>query len=235
MEWINLSHFSHFHFIRPGWLFSYVFVFLIFRVLIHRDDSLAGWRNVMSTEVLNSLTVAGNNNNWFSPMRLAWLIALCLPIILAGPTWKQQPSPFIEDQAVLIIAPLLASSPVPGTLLLLTDAAKPQSHSFYADYFSNQSHQLLIWGIGRNKAPEGSNIIPMQTSQLEDLSHAGNGRFVSISHDDSDVQKITRHIKNNLVVVENESRPWHDSGYLLTWLVALLFLTWFRKGWTLQW
>ena len=94
---------------------------------------------------------------------------------------------------------------------------------------------MLIWGFGESQAPEGSDIIAMQQAQLESLSRAANGRFMEMSHDKSDVEAMGRYIKHNLVVVEDESRPWVDAGYPLVWLIAVLFLVWFLKGWTLQW
>ena len=320
MDWLISGSLVHFHFLRPYWLASYIVVWGIFRILTRRDDSLAPWQGVMSATILQHLTVAGNTQRWFSPMRLSKVIACLLPLVLAGPTWQQQPSPFTEDQAVLVIAldvsqtmdqtdtqpsrlirakqkilellaqrgdaytalvaysgsahvvmplskdnamirhfldaldhsimpvsgkrteallpiltPLLANTAVPGTVMLLTDGVKPDAQTALAEFFAVQSHQLLVWGFGESQAPAGSDIIAMQQAQLESLSRAANGRFIKMSHDKSDVEAMGRYIKHNLVVVEDESRPWVDAGYPLVWLIAVLFLVWFRKGWTLQW
>ena len=56
-----------------------------------------------------------------------------------------------------------------------------------------------------------------------------------MSNDDSDVKRVNTYIKHNLVIVDDNSRPWHDSGYPMIFVVAGIFLFWLRKGWTLQW
>jgi Ca-activated chloride channel family protein len=75
----------------------------------------------------------------------------------------------------------------------------------------------------------------MQLGQLKNLASESNARLVLMTHDKQDISKIDHYIENNLVVVDDESRPWHDAGYPLVFLVAILFLMWFRRGWTLQW
>lgn len=71
-----------------------------------------------------------------------------------------------------------------------------------AEFFTVQSHQWLIWGVGESQAPAGSDIIAMQQAQLESLSRAANGRFMKMSHDKSDVEAMGRYIKNNLALIQ---------------------------------
>ena len=99
----------------------------------------------------------------------------------------------------------------------------------------------IVWGVGQVDASESTNednnesIIPLQHSQLTALSTQSRGRLVLITHDKQDVNQVNQYIENNLVVVEDESRPWHDASYPLVFVIAALFLFWFRRGWTLQW
>ena len=94
-----------------------------------------------------------------------------------------------------------------------------------------------MWAIGKkaSQVEASSNIIPMQYEQLSTLADQSHGRLVTMTIDDQDVSKVNQFIKHNLIIIEDESRPWLDSGYLLTFVIAFLFLFWFRKGWTLQW
>jgi len=321
-----ISQLPHFHFLRPFWFVTFVAMFFILKFFAQRDDSLALWRKVMSPLMLKTLTVEGNTNHWLSPRKLSLLTSLPLCLVLMGPTWQQQPSPFSENNAPLVIAldvsqsmeqadiqpsrllrakqkilqllemrgdtktaliafagsahvvmpitndkrmiqhfldslsrkimpvsgklvesvlpiteNLLASSTVPGTLLVITDGASKQSSEQFSDYFQDkgalQSHQLIVWAIGKeaDELDPNSNIIPMQYQQLNTLAKAGNGRLVSMTIDEQDINQVNRYIEHNLVVIDDKSRPWLDSGYPLTFVVALLFLFWFRKGWTLQW
>ncbi|PKG81674.1 hypothetical protein CXF85_17015 [Colwellia sp. 75C3] len=326
----NISQFfasmQHFHFLRPYWLLAFIIIVYIIRAFSLRDDNLAQWRSLMSAEILSSLTVNGNNNNWLSPQKMSIILAIPLCIVLMGPTWQQQPSPFSENNAALIIAldvsqtmeqgdvqpsrllrakqkiiellelrgdsktalvafagsahivmpitndremirhfldaldekvmpvsgklpetilplvdKLLATTSVPGTVLLVGDGATSNTVSAFQDFFDKKSAQLLIWGIGKSaqsaQEPDtiSTDIIPLQLEQLKALTNESNGRLILMSNDDSDVKRVNNYIKHNLVIVDDNSRPWHDSGYPMVFVVAGIFLFWFRKGWTLQW
>jgi len=101
---IDFSQFQHFHFLRPMWALAFLAFILILRLFSQRKDTLVIWRKVMSSQILEQLTVKGNSNNWLSPQKLSLLISIPLCIVLMGPTWQQQPSPFSENDAVLVIA-----------------------------------------------------------------------------------------------------------------------------------
>ncbi len=317
---------QHFHFLRPYWLLAFIIIVYIIRAFSLRDDSLAQWRSLMSAQVLSHLTVSGNNNNWLSPQKMSLILAVPLCIVLMGPTWQQQPSPFSENNAPLIIAldvsktmeqgdvqpsrllrakqkiiellelrgdsktaliafagsahvvmpitndremirhfldaldekvmpvagklpetiiplvdNLLATSNVPGTVLLIGDGATSNTVNSFKTFFNKQGAQLLVWGIGKSAQSEEesatltADIIPLQLEQLKALTSESNGRLILMSNDNSDVNRVNNYIKHNLVIVDDNSRPWHDSGYPMVFVVAGIFLFWFRKGWTLQW
>jgi len=321
---IDLNSLQHFHFLRPYWLIAFVLFVFILRFFSRRDDTLAVWRKFMSTKILNQLTVTGNNSNWFSPQKLSLLLTVPLCLVLMGPTWQQQSSPFSENNAALIIAldvsetmeqndvqpsrllrakqkilqlielrgdtktaliafegsahivipitddremvrhfldvltpnlmpvkgklpesilplakTLLASTNVPGTVLLIGDGATSESVHDFTNFFDNQNHQLIVWAMGKvpnSNQPDNKNaLIPMQLSQLKTLADAGNGRLVTMTHNSEDIIDVNKYIENNLVIVDDESRPWYDSGYPLVFAIAFIILFWFRRGWTLQW
>jgi len=314
-----LSSMQHFHFLRPYWLLSFIVIVYIIKAFSLRDDSLVQWRNLMSAEVLSHLTVIGNNNNWLSPQKMTLILAVPLCLVLMGPTWQQQPSPFSENNAPLIIAldvsktmeqgdvqpsrllrakqkiiellelrgdsktaliafagsahivmpitndremirhfldalsekvmpvsgklpesilplaeTLLANSTVPGTVLLVGDGATSNTVTAFKAFFSTQSAQLIVWGIG-STSPIDSDIIPIQLEQLNALTSESHGRLLTMTNDNSDVKQVNTYIKHNMVIVDDNATPWHDSGYPFVFIVAIIFLFWFRKGWTLQW
>lgn len=320
---IDLLSFQHFHFLRPYWLIIFVIMVLVIRAFISRDDTLALWRNVMSEEILKSLTIKGNSQHWLSPKRISLLLLVPIVILLIGPTWKQQPSPFSENKAVLVIAldvsetmlqsdvqpsrllrakqkilelleirgdtntaliayagsahvvmpvtndrqmishfldvlepkimpksgklpqtilplvkQLIEPSGVPGTLLLMGDGATSETTEKFNDFFATYNNQLIVWAFGNDKETineQSSSIIPLQLKQLEDLTDASHGRLVRMTNDKEDLVHVNRYIEHNLIVVDDKSRPWYDSGYPMIFIIALLYLFWFRKGWTLQW
>jgi len=322
----NIIQLQHFHFLRPYWLLVLVALFFILRVFSQRDDTLSLWRKVMSEKILNTLTVHGNTSSWLSPQKLSFIISLPLCLVLMGPTWQQQPSPFSENNAALVIAldvsqtmeqsdvqpnrllrakqkilqllkvrgdtktalvafsgsahvvmpitndqqmirhfldslsrkimpvegklpqsvlpitkQLLSASSVPGTLLIVGDGASSETSLQFSKYFQANGalshHQLIVWAIGKqsNQLEADNTIIPMQYEQLSALANQSNGRLVTMTVDEQDIAQVNRYIEHNLVIIDDESRPWLDSGYPLTFIIALLFLFWFRKGWTLQW
>jgi len=325
-NFFNIAELQHFHFLRPYWLLAIVAIFFILRLFGQRDDTLALWRKVMSPQMLKTLTVQGNTSRLLSPHRLSFIISLPLCLVLMGPTWQQQPSPFSENNAALVIAldvsktmeqgdiqpsrllrakqkilqllkvrgdtktalvafagsahvvmpitndqqmiqhfldslslklmpidgklpqsvlpvaeRLLSTSSVPGTLLIIGDGASSETSEQFGSYFQADGalsdHQLIVWAIGKkaNQLAENNTIIPMQYEQLNAVASQSNGRLVTMTMDEQDIAQVNRYIEHNLVIVEDKSRPWLDSGYPLTFVIALLFLFWFRKGWTLQW
>jgi Ca-activated chloride channel family protein len=320
------ANLQHFHFLRPYWLLAFAVTFYIIRAFSLRDDSLAQWRSLMSTQMLAHLTVSGNNNNWLSPQKMSLILSIPLCIVLMGPTWQQQDSPFSENNAPLIIAldvsktmeqgdvqpsrllrakqkiiellelrgdsktaliafagsahvvmpitndremirhfldaldekvmpvsgklpeniiplvdNLLSTTKIPGTVLLVGDGATSNTVSEFKDFFESKSVQLLVWAIGQSEQLETDNaesavdIIPLQLEQLKALTKNTNGRLITMTNDNSDVSRVNNYIKHNIVIVDDNSRPWQDSGYPFVFIVAGIFLFWFRKGWTLQW
>ncbi|TKB45889.1 VWA domain-containing protein [Thalassotalea mangrovi] len=319
IDWASLQHF---HFIRPEYLLLFLVLFALFLSFRKTDDSLRFWQQVMSSEMLEHLTVKGNNVTWFSPSRLM-PVAGCLAIIVAaGPTVTQQPSPFQQDQAALVIAldvtptmqqsdlapsrllrakqklqdlltlrgdsataliayagsahvvmpltrdsnmikqfikplspaimprsgkiaqnilppasQLLSETQVPGTILLVTDGVSSDAEQDFQTFFASHQHQLLIWAIGdkKVKARPGADFLPLQLDSLQQLSKVSHGRMVLFDHSKDDVRAINDYINNNLMIIQDGSRPWLDAGYPLVFAVAFLYLFWFRRGWTLQW
>jgi Ca-activated chloride channel family protein len=147
----------------------------------------------------------------------------------------------IPESVLPITEALLSSFSVPGTLLMIGDGASIETSAEFGRYFQKDGslsrHQLLVWGIGQKESQltVGSSIIPMQYEQLNTLAKQSNGRFIPMTFDQQDVTQVERYIEYNLVIVDDKARPWLDSGYPLTFFIAILFLFWFRKGWTLQW
>jgi Ca-activated chloride channel family protein len=116
---------------------------------------------------------------------------------------------------------------------MFTDGLGADSEQAFEDYFATRPHQLLVEGVG--SASEAPGIAPLEQQSLEALAAAAGGDYVSLTVDDADVRKINRRIDSHYVVVEDSALPWLDSGYPLIFPAMILFLMWFRKGWTLTW
>jgi Ca-activated chloride channel family protein len=137
------------------------------------------------------------------------------------------------EYALPLVDEVLRDTSAPATVLLFTDGLGGDSDSAFADYFDQRAHQLLVVGVGTVDDEEG--LIPLESKALERLAKDTGGRYTELSVDDSDVRRLSRRIDSHYVVVEDSALPWLDSGYPLIFPAMLLFLMWFRKGWTLTW
>src|SRR5262249_4015088 len=93
-----------FHLLRPWWLLALVPTALVLALILRRDRPEVQWGGVIAPHLLKHLIVTPQGR-W--RIRPVWLVgaALALPIVgLAGPTWRREPPPFVEDKAPLMIA-----------------------------------------------------------------------------------------------------------------------------------
>ena len=316
---LALAELRHFHFLRPWWLLALLPGLLAIRFLWTAQDPAAQWRGTIAPHILKAIRVRGGTSAWLNPVRLSLVALPVMVIAVAGPSWERRPSPFIEDQAALVIAldvsstmdqqdvqpsrlerakqkihdlldlrggartglivyagtahsviplsndpditlnlldaidtammprpgkvpertldvadAMFAETPAPGTLLLIGDGVGPNSRDVFADYFTNQNHQLLILGVGLEE-PEVDGALPLERAALTDLARASGGFYQDLTLDRTDVARLNRRADSFFATADDDTRPWVDAGYYLLFPAALLFLAWFRKGWTLHW
>lgn len=135
---------------------------------------------------------------------------------------------------------LLQTTQVSGSLVIVGDGATDETIASFSRYFNNKQHQLIVWAMGKpvqtlDSAKKSPEIIPMQLTKLAELAENSNGTLVVMSHDKKDVNRVNKLVTNNLILSDDNSQPWYDAGYPLVFLIAAVFLFWFRRGWTLQW
>ncbi|HJS61819.1 MAG TPA: VWA domain-containing protein [Pseudolabrys sp.] len=93
-----------FHFLRPWWLLALVPTGLILALISRRDSVDLQWRGVIAPSLLKHMIVTPQRRWHIKP---SYLIALALglgAVALAGPTWRRELPPFVEDKAPLMIA-----------------------------------------------------------------------------------------------------------------------------------
>lgn len=107
MSWIE-----NFHFLRPAWLLAAPVIVIVWRLARKSQDPLRGWRLAMDADLLDAATVGRSDPSWraWAPL-LTWLLAV---VAIAGPTWRSEPSPFMDD-------------PVPVMLVLRADETMNQT------------------------------------------------------------------------------------------------------------
>lgn len=93
-----------FHLLRPWWLAAFVPMLSILWLIVRRERRDLQWSGAISPHLLKHMIVTPQRR-W--RIRPAYLVAssLCLGIVaLAGPTWRRELPPFVEDKAPLMIA-----------------------------------------------------------------------------------------------------------------------------------
>ncbi|MCB1703511.1 MAG: VWA domain-containing protein [Halioglobus sp.] len=137
------------------------------------------------------------------------------------------------EYSLPLIDEILRDSQAPATVVMFTDGLGADSEQAFADYFATRPHQLLVEGVGSETETPG--VAPLERKSLEALASAVQGHYIPLTVDDTDVRQINRRVDSHYVVVEDSALPWLDSGYPLVFPAMVLFLMWFRKGWTLTW
>lgn len=96
------SFLENFHFLRPAAFLLVPVVIAVWWFWQRRSDPLRGWRQQIDADLLKALIV-GQESSLKSPAR--WLLAgwLLAVVLVAGPTWRLEPSPFADDATPLMI------------------------------------------------------------------------------------------------------------------------------------
>ncbi len=150
------------------------------------------------------------------------------------------------EKALPLIQKMFQEPGVAGTILLITDGVSKKAREAFARYCESSDHQLIVYGIGlkhqNQTRPEnndsdvfGGAFIPLAEKELQGLADDCNGIYLEITPDKSDINRISRRIDFNFISTKDQARPWIDSGYYLLFPIAIVFVLWFRKGWTLTW
>ncbi|MFT5443755.1 MAG: Ca-activated chloride channel family protein [Myxococcota bacterium] len=95
---------TDFHFLRPLWL-----VFIPYAIWLHlrlrRAYSAARqWQGAIAPHLLAHLTVAGGRERRLRPYQLMTALLILTSVVIAGPTWEREITPFTQDRAPLVIA-----------------------------------------------------------------------------------------------------------------------------------
>ncbi|MDG1065838.1 MAG: VWA domain-containing protein [Luminiphilus sp.] len=94
---------THFHFLRPEWLLMgpALLVFERFLRAAHADPNQ--FSGIIDSALLEHLRVQKPPIARFNPNSVLVVLMLLLTLVMAGPSWQQQPSPLAEDTAPLVI------------------------------------------------------------------------------------------------------------------------------------
>lgn len=105
-----------FTFLRPELLLLWPLL-LGLRYLLTSLQARSEWEAFIDPVLLNPLLQKPVTQAWLTPQRLAQGMIFVWVLALSGPSWKEQPSPFADDKAPLVIALSLSSSMLSDDLL----------------------------------------------------------------------------------------------------------------------
>ncbi|PSU34780.1 vWA domain-containing protein [Photobacterium lutimaris] len=135
------------------------------------------------------------------------------------------------EQALPLIDQQLQGRPG-STVLLVSDGTNPNTIAAFKAYFADKPYQLIVLGAGNRNVVSDA---PANFDSLRQLASVVSGRFIEITVDNSDVERLSRSVERNMQLNGDSAMPWQDMGYQLLLPIALVMLLWFRKGWLVQW
>ena len=93
---------ANFHFVRPGWLLMLPVAAFVWWLWQRSVEPLRGWRGQIDPDLLKAMTEGEAQHRDYCAygVLVGWLIAI---VAVAGPTWRQEPSPFAADATPLIV------------------------------------------------------------------------------------------------------------------------------------
>mgnify|MGYP000477634756 CR=1 FL=1 len=95
---------NEFHFLRPLWALLFIPFGVFGFVQFKRVQRKKVWQGAIAKHLLVALTLPGDGRRLLSPLTF-FVMAMCVFIVLLmGPSWAREPSPFESDNAVLYIA-----------------------------------------------------------------------------------------------------------------------------------
>lgn len=92
-----------FHFLRPWWLLALLPSLLLAWAIHRRSAAAAPWKGIVADQLLPYLVRGRSTERRLGPLLLllcGWVVSV---IVLSGPSWKREPSPFADDVAAIAI------------------------------------------------------------------------------------------------------------------------------------
>ena len=171
---------AHFHFLRPLWLLALVPAVLVGWLVWRQQEPRRGYGAIIAPHLLAHLVIRAGKTSLLRP-EIVLLCVLPLSILaLAGPSWRQEPSPFAEDQAAAIVVMKIAPS--------------MQASDLQPSRLERAQHKLHDWLALRPGARAGL------------IAYHGSAHLVMpLTHDSRIVEQMARALDPSVMPMQGEA------------------------------
>jgi Ca-activated chloride channel family protein len=94
---------SQFHLLRPLWLLALLPLAYIAWMKLVRGNPLNALSRQIAPHLLKHLLMESERRRRFNPTVMLLLLGVIMTLALAGPSWRQESSPFAAEQAALMV------------------------------------------------------------------------------------------------------------------------------------
>ena len=94
---------ADFHFLRPWWWLALVPALLIIWGVHRRSGAGFPWRGIVADHLVPYLVRGSRGKRRHGPVLALLAAMIAAVVVLAGPSWRREPSPFADDVAALAI------------------------------------------------------------------------------------------------------------------------------------
>ena len=138
-------------------------------------------------------------------------------------------------EAIAMASLRLKDAAVPGSIVLITDAIDTSQLSALENTYKQARFEVHILAMAAGPEvipPAGSYPAPaLDMESLRKAARVMGGTVTSVTADKSDIENLSAKIERSIShVPAAEGQQWKDSGYYLLVLLALVLLTFFRRG-----
>lgn len=128
------------------------------------------------------------------------------------------------DQALALAQAEIAKSETPGAILFVLDDMNPANVQAFNEGAEDRPPVIFFVVAGAG----------VQIPQIDQITNAS---VVRVTPDDADLDQVERRVLSayRAALLDDTRQNWEDKGWLLAWPALLLFLPWFRRGWTMRW
>lgn len=98
------------HLLRPMWLWAMVPALALWILMVVERRRTLRWRKAIAPHLLKHLVRHPKRRPWLGPTVVVLPSLMIVTVGLAGPTWTRQKTPFVQDQATLMVALDLSES-----------------------------------------------------------------------------------------------------------------------------